>query len=164
MDGWTDGRMDVVLGSKAQHQVLVIWGRSISTGSGPVSRLHSLGSLLEGQQGMIFPSSYVERLSDRTHISVHTCARTHTHTHTHFDPGRSSLHPPLQNSEIKSVCLPSLPLPTNLFTCPLVRPHFSLLAAGPSHREETLCRGGSEGLEVAQISTPGPHLSTGQGT
>lgn len=53
MDGWTDGRMNVVLGSKAQHQVLVTQERSVSAVSGAGSWLHSPGSLQEGQQGII---------------------------------------------------------------------------------------------------------------
>lgn len=54
MDGWTDGRMKVVLGSKAQHQALVAQGRGISTVSGAGCWPHSWGSLLDGQGELFY--------------------------------------------------------------------------------------------------------------
>ena len=81
--------MNVVLGSKAQHQVLVTQGSGISPVSGDGSRQDSLGSLLEGQQRIILPSSYMFQTGP-TALCTHARAAI---PRTHYpDPGTHQTH------------------------------------------------------------------------
>lgn len=123
MDRQTNGRMNVVLGSKAQHQVSVTQGSSFSTLSGDGSRQDSLGSLLEGRQRIILPSSYVFQTGP---TALQTYTRTYTHTQkvpirspdsgtyqTHLSKisNQTSL-PSFPSFPYKSLHLPSYPTPS----------------------------------------------------
>ena len=72
--------MNAVLGSKAQHQVLVTPGSSISTVSGDGGRQDSPGSLSEISRELFRLAFMCFRQNPQV------CAHMHAHTHTQPSP------------------------------------------------------------------------------